>query len=57
MLLQVHDELIFEVQNNKRDDLINKVKEIMETVHLKYKTFSVPLTVDYGFGDNWGKAH
>ena len=57
MLLQVHDELIFEVQNNKRDDLINKVKEIMETVHLKYKNFSVPLTVDYGFGDNWGKAH
>ena len=57
MLLQVHDELIFEVQNKKRDDLINKVKEIMETVHLKYKTFSVPLTVDYGFGDNWGKAH
>ena len=57
MLLQVHDELIFEVQNKKRDDLINKVKEIMETVHLKYKTFSVPLTVDYGFGDNWGQAH
>ena len=57
MLLQVHDELIFEVQNNKRDDLINKVKEIMETVHLKYKYFSVPLTVDYGFGENWGKAH
>jgi len=57
MLLQVHDELVFEVQNKKRDDLINKVKEIMETVHLKYKNFSVPLTVDYGFGDNWGKAH
>ncbi len=57
MLLQVHDELIFEVQNKKRDELINKVKVIMETVHLKYKNFSVPLTVDYGFGDNWGKAH
>ena len=57
MLLQVHDELIFEVQNKKRNELINQVKQIMETVHLKYKNFSVPLTVDYGFGDNWGKAH
>ena len=29
----------------------------MQTVHLKYKEFSVPLTVDYGSGDNWGQAH
>ncbi len=57
MLLQVHDELIFEVENKKKEDLINKVKVIMESVHLKYKNFSVPLTVDYGFGDNWGEAH
>ena len=57
MLLQVHDELIFEVQHKKREHLINKVKEIMETVHIKYKNFSVPLTVDHGFGDNWGEAH
>ena len=57
MLLQVHDELIFEVQSKKQDDLVNKVKNIMETVHLKYKDFSVPLTVDYGFGNNWGEAH
>ncbi|OUW95199.1 MAG: DNA polymerase I [Pelagibacteraceae bacterium TMED237] len=57
MLLQVHDELIFEVHNKRREDLINQVKQIMETVHLKYKDFSVPLTVDFGFGDNWGQAH
>ncbi len=57
MLLQVHDELIFEVENKKRQDLIAQVKKIMETVHLNYKNFSVPLTVDYGFGDNWGQAH
>ena len=57
MLLQVHDELIFEVENKKQDDLINKVKNIMESVHLKYKKFSVPLIVDYGFGNNWGEAH
>ena len=57
MLLQVHDELIFEVENEKYDNLINTVKNIMESVHLKYKNFSVPLIVDYGFGNNWGQAH
>ncbi len=57
MLLQVHDELIFEVESNKYDNLIKNVKTIMESVHLKYKDFSVPLTVDYGSGDNWGQAH
>ena len=57
MLLQVHDELIFEVEDKKYDNLINNVKMIMESVHLKYKNFTVPLTVDYGSGDNWGEAH
>ena len=57
MLLQVHDELIFEVDNKKYDILINRVKTIMESVHLKYKDFSVPLTVDFGSGTNWGQAH
>ncbi len=57
MLLQVHDELIFEVEIKKYDNLVNKVKKIMESVHLKYKDFEVPLTVDYGSGDNWGQAH
>ncbi len=57
MLLQVHDELIFEVEDKKYNDLINKVKTIMESVHLKYKDFNVPLTVDFGSGSNWGEAH
>ena len=57
MLLQVHDELIFEVESKKYDNLVSNVKKIMETVHLKYKDFSVPLTVDYGSGENWGQAH
>ena len=29
----------------------------MDSVHLKYKDFSVPLTVDFGAGDHWGQAH
>ena len=45
------------IAKEKREDLINQVKDIMETVHLKYKNFSVPLTVDFGFGENWGQAH
>ncbi len=57
MLLQVHDELIFEVETKKYDNLVSNVKKIMESVHLKYKDFSVPLTVDFGTGDHWGQAH
>ena len=57
MLLQVHDELVFEVEEINQDIVITKVKEIMETAHLKFKNFSVPLTVDYGVGKNWGQAH
>ncbi len=57
MLLQVHDELIFEVESKKYDNLVSNVKMIMESVHLKYKDFSVPLTVDFGVGDHWGQAH
>ena len=57
MLLQVHDELVFEVEETNQDTLINQVKEIMETSHLRFKNFSVPLTVDYGIGKNWGEAH
>ena len=57
MLLQVHDELVFEVEETNQDILINQVKEIMETSHLRFKNFYVPLTVDYGVGKNWGEAH
>ena len=57
MLLQVHDELIFEIKSNKVKESIESIKEIMETNHLKYKNFKVPLTVDYGVGDTWGESH
>jgi len=57
MLLQVHDELVFEVDEINQEIVINQIKEIMETTHLKFKNFSVPLTVEYGVGKNWGEAH
>jgi DNA polymerase-1 len=53
MLLQVHDELIFEVPKKEADDTAALVREVMEgAAHL-----DVPLTVDTGMGPNWDTAH
>ena len=53
MLLQVHDELVFEVPENELDATRELVKEAMEhAVEL-----DVPLTVDCGHGRNWLEAH
>ena len=57
MLLQVHDELVFEIEDKYVDEAIPHIKNIMETVHLEYKDFIVPLIVDYGLGSNWGESH
>ena len=57
MLLQVHDELVFEIKENLVEESVNIIKKVMETNHLKYKDFTVPLTVDYGIGNNWGHSH
>ena len=40
-------------ENIKKNFVVIKV----EYSNLNYKDFSVPLTVDFGFGDNWGQAH
>jgi DNA polymerase-1 len=53
MLLQVHDELIFEVPNAETDATIIAVKEVMESA----AKLDVPLVVDTGVGDNWDEAH
>ena len=57
MLLQVHDELIFEIKESCLEESINIIKNIMERNHLQYKDFTVPLIVDYGVGDTWGESH
>jgi len=57
MLLQVHDELIFEIKENQLEESLNVIKDIMEKNHLQYKDFTVPLIVDYGVGDTWGESH
>ncbi len=58
MLLQIHDELIFEVHK----DEINKIKKIIKEEMVSvadsdYHSFSIPLTVDINIGDNWGELH
>jgi DNA polymerase I len=58
MLLQIHDELIFEVPKNDEKTMINIIKEEMTSVaQSDYHSFSTPLTVDVNVGDNWGMLH
>ena len=53
MIMQVHDELVFEVAQAQVDELILKVTDIMQSA----ADLSVPLIVDAGCGDNWDQAH
>ena len=53
MILQVHDELVFDVYKKEQEIVKSIVRQKMETV---YAT-KVPLKVDIGFGSNWLQAH
>jgi DNA polymerase-1 len=53
MLLQIHDELLFEIPEAAVDEMIPRIVETMEQVW----TLEVPLTVEVGQGDNWAEAH
>ena len=57
MLLQVHDELIFEVPLPEVDATAAVVKKVMEGAALPALELSVPLVADVGIGDNWAQAH
>ncbi|MDQ7071075.1 MAG: DNA polymerase I [Rhodobacterales bacterium] len=57
MLLQVHDELIFEVDTAAVDDTIAVARGIMEGAAHPAVHLDVPLTVDAGQGPNWAQAH
>ncbi|WP_119310092.1 DNA polymerase I [Cohaesibacter haloalkalitolerans] len=57
MLLQVHDELIFEVPEVEVDDTIKVVRTIMEGAPMPALQLSVPLKVDANAADNWDEAH
>jgi DNA polymerase-1 len=53
MIMQVHDELVFEVAEAQVDDLVREVKTRMEAA----AELAVPLIVDTGVGTNWEEAH
>ena len=57
MLLQVHDELIFEVEEAAVDATIERVREVMEYAAMPAVKLDVSLSVDAGQGANWAEAH
>ena len=57
MLLQVHDELIFEVPEKEVAKTLPVVQKVMEEAPLPAVSLSVPLQVDARAADNWDEAH
>ena len=58
MLLQIHDELIFECASSEKKTVINFIKEEMESVKKsEFHIFSIPLEVSVNSGYTWGEAH
>jgi len=57
MLLTVHDELLFEVQESALDETARIIKQVMESATLPALQLSIPLTVDVGHGPSWDDAH
>ncbi|MCE7536713.1 DNA polymerase I [Aliivibrio fischeri] len=53
LLMQVHDELVFEVKEDALDEVTTKVRELMEQA----AQLDVPLVAEAGFGNNWDEAH
>jgi DNA polymerase-1 len=57
MLLQVHDELVFEAPEDKAEDTIACVKSVMEAAATPTLDLAVPLEVEAGTGPSWAEAH
>ena len=53
MMMQVHDELVFEIKEDKVDEYVATITTLMETA----ATLNVPLVVEAGIGENWDEAH
>ena len=53
MLLQIHDELLFEIPENAVEEMLPRITETMENVW----QLDVPLTVEVGQGHTWAEAH
>jgi DNA polymerase-1 len=57
MILQVHDELLFEMPESEITFLTKEIKNIMEKANLPDINLKVPLIVDEGSGNTWAEAH
>ena len=57
MLLQVHDELVFEVPEGREDEAAALIRGVMANAAEPALALDVPLDVDIGWGANWGAAH
>ena len=58
ILLQIHDELIFEIKSSKVNEISKIIREIMIGVESSdYHKFTVPLLIDLNSGENWGMLH
>ena len=58
MLLQIHDELIFESSKKDETEVKKIVKDAMTSVSSsEHHLFSIPLEVSISSGNNWGEAH
>ena len=58
ILLQIHDELIFESPKKDVDKVCTLIRQEMSSVsESEFHSFSTPLTVDVNVGDNWGVLH
>ena len=53
MIMQVHDELVFEAPLKELDFVMSKISNAMESA----VKLSIPLLVDIGFGNNWNESH
>ena len=57
LLLQVHDELVFEIKKNIVERVCHDIKKIMESVLSIEDSKNIPLTVDVSVGSSWGKMN
>jgi DNA polymerase-1 len=57
MLLQVHDELVFEVPDGREEEAAAVVRRVMEAAAEPALKLDVPLDVEVGWGEHWGAAH
>jgi DNA polymerase-1 len=57
MLLQVHDELVFEVPDGQEEQAAEVIRRVMSTAAEPAIKLDVPLDVEVGWGAHWGEAH